>query len=352
MQIDFHHAVTYVCARLAGFEKPEAETIAYAAQYVDDCTSSGTIYFENKALYNRISSAHKMVDPRNAEELANHQVWLPFHFLPGNGNKKAGEDPDGGFIEKIVCTPDSPVAQDMVRNCIEQKHRAYGLHLLGVTMHVYADTWAHQNFAGVLHIINEVEDAEEISNSGIFDNGLGIWLRDILDDAIPPLGHGRANVFPDMPFLSWKYKTGKNKEITQNNTEQFCTAADKLCIAMKRHKLGNADAAVTGIDQQDMGRIRNLFTGTRIKDGDERHRVWLQAIADGEFSFGREQLGYEPRGNNSWKARALGISHDMRVHTYKKDFIKSDWKLFHDAIQAHRFTVLHDILPDYDICAA
>lgn len=352
MQIDFHHAVTYVSARLAGFEKAEAEIIAYAAQYVDDCTSAGTVYFDNKALYNRISSAHKMLDYRNVEELANHQVWLPFHFLPGNGGKEAGLNPDGGFIEKIICRPDSPVAQDMVRSCIEKKDRTYGLHHLGITMHVYADTWAHQGFAGVLHPVNEVEDAEETSESGIFNGKMGEWLRDIMDDAIPPLGHGRANVLPDMPFISWKYKNDHNQLIERNNTNEFCEAANKLCIAMQRYRLGDADAVVNGIEDNDKEAIRHLFANTVIKNGEKRHKEWLKKIAEGVFSFGKEEVSYESRGKRSWKAQALGSSHDMRVHTYKNSFIESDWKLFHDAIQAHRFTVLHDILPKYGICAA
>jgi len=33
MQIDFHHGVTYVVARLAGFEHKAASIIAYCAQY-------------------------------------------------------------------------------------------------------------------------------------------------------------------------------------------------------------------------------------------------------------------------------------------------------------------------------
>lgn len=34
MQIDFHHAVTYVAGRLAGKDHAKADIIAYAAQYV------------------------------------------------------------------------------------------------------------------------------------------------------------------------------------------------------------------------------------------------------------------------------------------------------------------------------
>jgi len=40
------------------------------------------------------------------------------------------------------------------------------------------------------------------------------------------------------------------------------------------------------------------------------------------------------------------------VFKYTQTFPKSNWKMFHDALQAHRFAVLHDILPRYGIIAA
>ncbi|MBN1760736.1 MAG: hypothetical protein JW863_20575 [Chitinispirillaceae bacterium] len=92
MQIDFHHAVTYVIARCAGFSAADSSIIAYAAQYVDDASNSGVIRFEGGIQYSRISSAHHLVDARNFKELANLLVWIPFHFLPGNGGMNAGKD--------------------------------------------------------------------------------------------------------------------------------------------------------------------------------------------------------------------------------------------------------------------
>ena len=357
MQIDFHHATTYVIARAAGFDHDKAHIIAYASQYVDDATSSGTVYFDNQAVYNRISSAHKMLDVRNTNQLANHQVWMAFHFLPGNGGKKAGEDPDGTFINKIICTPNSPVAQDMVKETILQKDRLYGLHRLGVTMHVYADTWAHQGFAGVLHAVNEVEDAVETGNSEVFSGDIGDWLktrvRDKLDDIIPPLGHGRANVFPDMPFLEWKYENGQKEVIRRNNTDDFLNAADHMCIAMQRYIDGNPDANVSGLDSSTKSKLNELFVSITKEKGEDRHAEWLKAIRGGAFNFGAAPLeDYAPRGNDSWKAQALGVSYDIPVHRYSSGFLSSDWKMFHDAIQAHRFHVVHDILPKYGICAA
>src|SRR5579871_1281898 len=103
MQIDFHHTVTYVLARLAGFPAPEAATIAWASQFVDDAVDSATVRFDNGAMYARTSSAHKMLDYRNFEALADHLVWLPFHFLPGNGGLPAGQHPPGTFVDKLIC---------------------------------------------------------------------------------------------------------------------------------------------------------------------------------------------------------------------------------------------------------
>lgn len=354
MQIDFHHATTYVVARDAGFTHTDADIIAYAAQYVDDATSTGTIYFDNFAVYNRISSAHQMLDIRNTEELANHYVWMAFHFLPGNGGLAAHQNPGGSFIDKIVCTPNSPIAQEMVRDAIREKDRAYGLHRLGVTMHVYADTWAHQGFAGVLHNVNEVDHACETSKSGIFKKTLGGILGGLLDDTIPPLGHGRALAFPDMPFLQWQYEDGRKKVVTRNNPADFIEASEQMCIAMKRYILGNADAVVSGLSDVTREQIKKMFANTIHEDGDKRHQKWLDAIRNGEFTVcGQVDIDdYLPRGNDSWKAAALGTSHDMRVYPYKADFMNSHWKHFHDAIQAHRFNVVYNILPKYGICAA
>jgi hypothetical protein len=164
MQIDFHHGVTYVVARLAGFAHRQADVIAYSAQYVDDATNDGTIVFDNGAMYNRTSSAHRLLDYRHFDRLARHLVWIPYHFLPGNCGKRAGQHPDGTFNERIVCRADGPVAQEMVSACIRACGKRYALHRLGITMHTFADTWAHQGFAGLIHEINRVEDVRDERN--------------------------------------------------------------------------------------------------------------------------------------------------------------------------------------------
>lgn len=354
MQIDFHHTVTYVVARTAGFDHDSAEVLAYGAQYVDDATTAGIVQFDNKAMYSRTRSAHKLIDPANLDNCENLQVWLPFHFLPGNGGLPATNSPEGTFIEKIICRPNSYVAREMVEQCILGQGRAYGLHRLAVTMHVFADTWAHQGFAGVLNAVNEVRGVEGADGSGLFNSGILGSIETAAMEAVPPIGHGQASTLPDLPFLQWTYRNGTGQVVARDNTAYFMEAADEMCKAMQRYRKQDARAAVPGLDEETRGRIHELLVGIRTADAAERHGQWLQALADDKFKFGAVELSYD---QDRWKNEAL-VGHEItidgklkREYRYHPEFLNSNWKLFHDAVQEHLLTVLHDILPNYGICS-
>jgi hypothetical protein len=353
MQIDFHHGVTYVCARLAGFEHLAANTIAYSAQYVDDAINAGTIRFDNGAMFDRISSAHKMLDYRNFRELANYQVWIPFHFLPGNGGLPVGKEPEGTFIDKLICRPNSYVAQEMVRECICRRQTAYGLHRLGITMHVYADTWAHQGFAGVNHRVNEARSL--VDGNGQPDRALVNRLKGFFIGEALPLGHGAVLSNPDKPFLCWGYTNGRGERISRNNPKDFLEAADHLCQAMQRYRLGEPDAIVPGLPEPDKTLIATMFQTIVDNNGANRHQQWIDAIATAKFSFGSAHIAYIPNGKGSWKYQALGTRDEFErneLYPYNPSFLTSDWKFFHDALQAHHFYITHELLPRYGICVA
>lgn len=357
MQIDGHHTLTYIAARLAGFTRAKASIIAYSAQYVDDATNSGVIHFKNGAMYNRISSAHKMLDYRNSDALANHRVWIPFHFLPGNGGKQAGENPNGTFIRKLVCKPNSHVAKDMLRACANDMDKPYALHRLGITMHVYADTWAHQGFTGVNHEINEVSGMK--SDDPALDQSFFSKIANYFLSAAFPLGHGAALSHPDRPYLEWEYTNGLGEHVSRHNPDIYMDAVNNMCQAMqcfyKKDKTMNLDA-MAGLPEHDFKKIRSLILSIQADSGEERHAQWLQEISNGSFSFGSEDISYIPKGRGSWKHKAIGqtafFDTGREIFPFKKTFLRSDWKLFHDALQVHRLEILHDILPNYGICAA
>jgi len=364
MQIDFHHAATYVIARYAGFAHRDAETIAYCSQYVDNATNEGVIHFENGAMYHRIASAHEMLDYSNFKELANHYVWIAFHFLPGNGKMRAGENPGEKFIHKIICTPDSYVAREMVAACIREQDTPYGLHRLGITMHVYADTWAHQGFVGVQHQVNAITALDDKDNEdqkflkrlkNVFGDMLESVAASFVGDALP-LGHGAALSHPDKPFLQWSYRDHDGQIVRRDNTAEFTEAADMMCQAMQRYRVRDPEANVPGLSPAQKAKIRDMLESLQDDKGENRHELWLEAIARGDFGFPAQSLQYRAKGVNSWKHKAVGtrrvIEKKSERFQYDPSFLASDWKLFHDALQVHRLKIIRDILPRYGICAA
>ena len=361
MQIDFHHGVTYIVARLAGFDHQAAHIIAYAAQYVDDATNSGLIHFDNGIEFNHISSAHKLLDYRNFRQLAHHQVWIPFHFLPGNGGLPTGQSPEGPCINKLICRPNSYVAQDMLSECIRQRHATHGLYRLGIAMHVYVDTWSHQGFTGTNDKVNEAKlliDSQGNPDQRATSRVKQYFRKNIIDQIanlcmseVFPLGHGAVLSHPDKPFLQWGYINGLNQTIMRNNPEDFLEAADQMCRWMQRYLVGDPSADVPGLPGADKALIAHLLQTITDRKGQARHQRWLKLIRDGKFSFGKAAVIYIDKGKGSWKHRALGTEAEIdtgkEIFTYRSTFPNSHWKHFHDALVLHRTYVTQDLLPRY-----
>lgn len=355
MQIDFHHGLTYALARIAGFGRAEAQIVATANQYVDDATNDGLVRFQNGALYLRMATAHRMLDYRNFEALANHRVWLPFHFLPGNAGKAAGAPVEGPFVLRLVCTPNSPVAQDMIAATIQARAEPYALHRLGIALHIYMDTWAHQGFAGVSHEVNQVSEVR--GPDGALDESLPRRLANYFMGEALPLGHGPALSYPDRPWMVWSYTNGLGHRVERDNPAIYLDAAHHLLMAMRRYLAGDPQAVVEGLSERDADAVRALIAQCCDTDPVARHGSWMSALADGTFSFGRDEgVTYVAKGEGSWKHAALGTLREKdvegEVHPFRPDFFTSDWKRFHDAAQVHRLHLLTSIFPRYGICAA
>lgn len=368
MQIDFHLGTTYVIARLAGFSPSEANVIASSAQYVDDAVKEGTILFKNRAAFNFIASAHKMLDYRNFRDLSNHTVWIPFHFLPSNEIKKNSGIADP-FFNKLICRPNSIIAQEMLINCSKNFSKTFGLYLTGITSHVYVDTWAHQGFVGMSHEYNTVTDIFKADGSvdqemlkyrkKYFKKNLvrSIWdhIQSWFVGKANPVGHGCVLSYPDLPYLSWAYKDWKGQMIYRNNTEDFISAATHLYDFYIKLRKDHALPIPPRIEK-DWDLIAHLLANTNLEEGDERLKIWKQEIQAGSFSFGQDIWDYVPEGPESWLDEAFPFQklEDFEFENvdYKESFLNSRWKNLHDALLFHRYSIIHEILPKYEIIVA
>lgn len=370
MQIDFHLGATYVLARMSGFSPYEANTIASASQYVDDAVHEGTILFSNRSVYQFTASAHRMLDYRNFKELASHHAWIPFHFIPGNEVRESEIDP---LVQKLVCRPNSLIAQEITRNCIQNFHRPYGYHLLGVTTHTYIDTWAHQGFSGITHEMNKVYDIYD--DEGAIDTEmldyrdqyfrkgkhrpwwryLSDWIVSYFVSEANPIGHGSVLSYPDLPYLKWSYRNWKGDIVERNNPQDYMEAVNHVLAFYKSvrefHKL-----TTLKIQDRDLAKIKELIENVDDEDSEERLKKWENAIRCGEFSFGADTWKYSLEGQDSWLKEAFDYDTQGEFEyenvAYKEAFLKSNWKLMHDALAYYRFSVLHEILPKYQICVA
>lgn len=313
MDTDFHFYGTYYAARTAGFDHAEAKTIAGAAQFIDDNnedTSNNTeqlvveVDINTDKPYPMGTIMSGMDGPiymgkQTYEHL--RQLWPVYHFLPGNyqftGKTPPGHEPramtstrssnkNEGVEERFrwLCRPNSFLAKAIIDNTQEFYQENYAkdgplkqlsLHLVGVRMHVLADTFAHQDFVGDCDSrINDVSDAA-FTIKGKWKNDIywepngrtvkpvnwhdklrimdsSVWNRSPTSPkktAASYLGHGRAGHLPDMAYLYWTYTPGwKNSQLVRNNPEQYIRAFITLVKAMQAIRSGGV---FTPLAEQD-----------------------------------------------------------------------------------------------------
>jgi hypothetical protein len=354
MNIDFHYGVVYIVARVGGMTAREALTVAHACQYVDDATTTGILRFAGGETFERFATAHRLFDYANTEDDQNRLVWTPFHFLP------AGEGET--LHEKAVCRPDSAIAREVVRRAIRQRDADTGLHRLGVTLHTYVDTWAHQGFAGIESPANRVSSlvAEDCTHEGWLAR-LGRATRhliehieeDVLTIALP-VGHGAALHYPDQPWAKWHYVDGRNIRVERHNLPEFMQVAEMTCRAVRAYVAGREDFDTQpGLPHDVKEALTRLLDTNRHGDDNERLLTICAAVEAGAIPGLKESIpNYVPKGPGSWKYKATGLkSHDDTGERprWTAAFEKSDYRLFHDAVKQHRFVTTQEILPDHGL---
>ena len=386
MQIDFHFGATYAIARVAGFAHAPAQTIATAAQYVDDSTTGGFLRFDNGVRFHRLATAHPMISLENLSNDAAALSWLPFHFLPGNeGHDAPAPHGADAYRRRLVCRPDSPVARAMMDDVIRRRDAPHALHRLGIAAHVFIDTFAHQGFVGERDPLNRARDLQRADGRPL--EGF---------EHLPALGHGQVGTYPDQPALRWRYVDGEDRVVERDNPRDFLRAADRLCQEFRRHLAGDPAADAPGLGAA-LPAVRRLVEALVADSGEQRLDGWLEAIAGDAFGFGPAHPRYVGKGEGSWKHLALGDDYltwlqgaaaalhrreqelagwrrigaalaedvvhrtealavrlDLEEHSYRfsEGFLASDYKRFHDAAEEQRYIVFRTILPRFGIHSA
>lgn len=347
MQIDFHFYTIYSLARAAGFNQEKSHIIAYSSQHTDDAKYEHALEFENGGRFQQVLTAHQFLDPNVLTKPICYRIWVPFHFLPGN----LGLD----FYERMFTRANSVVAQRIIDDFLNSSLKQYSLHRLGIILHLYADTWSHQNFMGLIRDnMNDikklkVKDETKGSIKFLFEK----LKKNILEYAAPQLGHAQAGTIPDEPYRDWEYEDYKGRYFQISNQERLLDAA-KNCYTVLLKFLKRFPQFASSLPlpwQNNIEKVSSLFS---IKqDLDIRTTAWQKAILNADFGFkpeGRDfSLIYDDREWFKTAVEVIKTEGEPDRYERKEGLETSNWKYFHDAATYHRFCVLHEILPEYGI---
>lgn len=358
MQIDMHYYGTYAMARAAGLKKDTAKIIATAAQFVDDNAEKESINFRDGGRVDAEATAHHAFDRKNVDLEDQRKIWVPFHFLPGNEGTS--------YTERLICRRNSKIAAEMVAFNLSLSNQPYTLPLIGITAHVYADTFAHYGFSGISSRRNKVvndsftfydlstkmekyilEKAEKFredyhKESGFLDN-VKSWFAEALSGA---LGHGAAVTFPDRPYLMWQfeYEDPKYMSPRRNNPETFLEGSEGLHNLFRQFAQARPDLAEK--KYADFASIKNVVSGIlnlqRPKKG--RIKAWQDAAKGGQlFAGGGETIPIY--NSNNWlnERDNLRREKDSQVATRLAIF------RYYQGAAVHRIHVLRNLLPSHGL---
>jgi hypothetical protein len=356
MQLDMHYYGTYAMARAAGMKPEAAQIVATAAQFVDDNAGKDTIEFYDGARIDVDATAHHTLSIMNLNSEDQRNVWIPFHFLPG--------DEGNSYTEKLICRKDSAIAKEMVKNNIKvASSKPYALELMGITAHVYADTFAHYGFSGISSRWNKVdndsfeflkvtpatrkylkEKAEKFYNKhkpqGFFQN-IKSWAA---ENASGALGHGSVLTYPDRPFLKWSYEyeviDGIERpeiKVERDNTKDFMEGCEALhdmfrTFLDKNPKFtsgkGKKFAAISKI-------VEGVLSTQATKEG--RIKAWQKVAKEGKlFNTPKEIPVYDER---VWHKKR----NDLSGLQQSKEAIDTPVYRYYQAAAMHRINILRDI---------
>jgi hypothetical protein len=350
MKTDMHYYGTLAIAIAAGIPKEDAEIIAYAAQFTDDSTGEDSAEHRDHGLLYGTSTAHHPIQSflnrihrvmkENTEE--QRKIWVPFHFLPGGKGKT--------LSEKLLCVKNSPIVQEMFSNNLQAAvKKNFGLELLGITAHVYMDTFAHYGFSGIASSYNEVENGSiEILNNPntkkYIEEKFKVFVEktkaSVAQMASKALGHAGVATHPDRPYLRYKFQFTKPRpdsgcESVRNNAETFlegCRNLHQFFSEFARNKYAKQDSykEFSAIEASVNDIIHNEA------DCEGRIEAWKKSglIAD-----------CKPYDPNVWQEQKINFSETE----FSMNGINTNAYRFHQAAVYHRYYVLKDLLPAHGI---
>ncbi len=323
MDIEYHYYMTFIVALRAGFKKDEAYKIAYSSQYTDD---NDTPYKINEgradAYENYISQTMDITKPQE-ERL---RIYPLFHFMPGTHDEiwKSSPDRKDGKFHLLNTIPNNQNAVSLLNDALKSKN----YYRIGIAIHMFADTFAHQNFVGFKDEFNAMEG---------FFQGL-----------LPNIGHADAKHDPDIPNLLWKDTRLTSKKSARNNKEIFLSATgcifDQYCNLTKPAKPAAAREKLLADIGNAIGKGAEADTN---KMRSQRHNSYKYLLGDNFIEY-NEDAWFNEAVRYESDATTIGTSNVKTLYFLKDGFRNSNWYFFQEAVKEHQSKAVEILKPTFN----
>lgn len=318
MNISFHYYTVKTLCHYAGFDEKRAQDIAFYSQFVDDFNLSTICgpdsmmlikgrmpdFFLDKhlALKDSVNDAYLFYPATTGIRLAQsvysilnklHQIYtiIPFHFIP---QKKYS---DGEPAQR--CRPARPGDKSLMDRLMSGflDEKAQNDMKFGLLLHVYADTYAHQNFSGGWEEENYCKPKSIRKNGGREE--LASW-KDRITYYLPAVGHAELNHVPDAFGLDFTAEftvpLDDGRQIYErSNMDTFLSCAEILFGLLSEYgRNTNTAASRTGFERI-RPRIKNAgmacLNGTdEIYDAEKLAGAWNAEFPDIAYSYKHDPM--------------------------------------------------------------
>lgn len=335
MEKDFHHHIIYALAKMSGFDRGEAKIIAYASQYVDDnCDREYTVKRDDNeysiTLPNRLPVRDsrffyplmtQAVNIKSLDVRTQYYVFMPFHFLPGDFEKEKLDR-----ISNPYCTTRNSENSNIV---LDEALRAGDIFRIGVALHTYADTWAHERFTAFNEPGNKVLD----------------WYKDFKALA-PNIGHADVWHLPDQICKTWRDHRFDEDVIV--NKERAFEAAQNIYKKLQTVRKGKPWDEIRKSVEDIIFLDPSICDADEKKVYDERKRrierflkerlhykedEWISEVIEFDLEEPRLPLAYEPSEDQKWQPVPINIR-------LKDNFQTSNWYKFQVAARTQQSQAL------------
>ena len=293
MDIEFHYYSLYLICRACNFSQEDATIIAHSSQLTDDNIHAITVHDGNKHYISLNSATNNFLELL----LGVDKTLQAFHFLPGDDEHN-----------KWLTTANSARANEVLNWGVASQNP----YLIGIALHAYADTWAHQNFVGSKHAVNA-------------GNG-------IISAVIPNIGHADFGILPDCVGVRWR---DSRLDCEIDNNKRFLECAGFIFDVLARY---NSYFLSNGCAPAKAALIERLckIYGESQRYSYFKHLYRSKARIDNYIKYARDSWG-EPLkiyDRNAWYSDAIFTLNN--AHYFKsKNYKKSHWYRFQEAVHAY-----------------